>query len=883
MWQGFLAWLSRLGFFWARPRLDEETRLEVEAHLELLSDRYVRSGMAPEDARLAARRQFGNVAMIREEVHEMNGIRWVDALLQDLRYALRQLRRYPGFAAVVVATLGLGIGGTTAVFSVVRAVLLAPLPYEAPGRLLRFYQQEPDKPSTRHYLTGVHFGALRDHASSFEEVAALDTYSETGRDLVRDGRAQRLRVLHVTSGYFRTLRAPLRGPGFELADERGTRRVVFSDRLWRTRFDADPSVVGTTVQLSAEPYEVAGIAPPDFQDPIVGEVDAWLPYALARDTYDQNYSLSALGRLRSGSSVERARAELAALSRSLKQRWPEANRSAVVALPLQEDLVATSRGPLHLVAIAVGLVLLVACVNVANLALVRATARVHEFAVRSALGSGRHRLVRQLLVESAVLGGLGGLLGLVLAALGIRVLRVLGRDALPRLEAVGFDPWVLGFAAVVTSATVIGFGVAPALRLAGVPESQALRRQSRSTTETRGQGRLRSGLAAAQLALALTLLVGAGVLMASFHRLQQVSLGFRVERVLTFELSLPTSRYDAERRARFQEELAVRMRAIPGVTAAGGTSRLPATGNYHGWNTVIESGPLAGQLLHRGLGVTLQQRTVSGDFFAALEIPLLAGRVFDGRDNAGAPSRAVVSASFARQAFPGMPFEDVVGQRIATIGHRREIVGVVGDVTLDVYGAPALVVYHAHRQFASNRNWALSHVVASELPPERILPAVRAEVAALDRELVVYRAAPLAEVVGRGVSRERFALALMTAFAGVSLLLASLGLYGVLAYMVRQRTQEIGIRMALGATAGQVRALVLRQAAGVLGIGLAAGISGSLALGRWLSSLVFQVSPWDVRVLLATVCVLTLTGLVAAWLPAGHAARVHPRTAIQEG
>ena len=808
---------------------------------------------------------------------------WIDGLRQDLRYALRQCRHNPGFAAVVVATLALGIGATTAVFSVIDAVLLAPLPYEQPGQLVRVYQQEPGNPSTRYYLTGPHFKAVRDEAASFEDVAALNTYSETGLDLVKDGQARRLRVLEVTGGYFRTLRwGALRGAAFEPGDEGGARRVVLSHGLWRTRFDGDPSVLGTSIQLSGESYEVAGIAAAGFTDPIVEDVDAWLPYDLAGNTSPENYSLTAVARLRNGVTIEQARAELAALNPSMKERWPAARRSVIEILPLQDDLVTGSRGPLRLLVIAVALVLLVSCVNVANLLLVRATGRTQEFAVRAALGSGRRRLVRQLLLESAALATLGGALGLALAAWAIGALRTLAGGAVPRLEDVGVNGTVVGFALLVTAVTVLAFGVAPAFRLARIAPSEALRQQSRSATATRRQGRVRNGLAAAQLALALTLLAGAGVLTASFLRLQRVNLGFRIDRILTFEVNLPTVHYDARQRGAFHEELARRLRGIPGVTAAGGTSRLPATGSYHPWATRIESGPLAGTSVSRSLGVNIQQRTVSGDFFTALRLPVLAGRVFDGRDDAGVPERAVVSASFARQAFPGVSLEAVVGQRIAPLGRRREIIGVVGDVTLDTYGAPSLVVYHAHRQFAANRNWALSQVVATELPPEEIIAAVRGVVASLDRDLVAHRFAPMSEVVGRGVSRERFALVLMTAFAAAALALSALGLYGVLAYAVRQRRAEIGIRIALGATAGQIRALVFRQAGLVLAGGLVAGIAGALLLGRFLSALVFETSPWDPRVLMTTALLLTVTGVAAAWLPAHRASRLEPKAAIQE-
>jgi hypothetical protein len=345
----------------------------------------------------------------------------------------------------------------------------------------------------------------------------------------------------------------------------------------------------------------------------------------------------------------------------------------------------------------------------------------------------------------------------------------------------------------------------------------------------------------------------------SFYQLMHVDLGFREDRILAFDVNLPGVRYDAERRALFQEDLARRLATIPGVTAAGGTSRLPATGSMNTWPILIETGPLAGTSV-KPSGQP-EHRTVSGDFFRALAIPVLAGRTFDDRDDLRAPMRAVVSASLAAAAFPGMALERVVGQRIAVLGRKnsREIIGVVGDVKVDLYGKPTAGVYSAHRQFAGNRNWALTQVVATSGPPERIIAAARAVVAAIDAELVVHRAAPLTDIIGRGASRERFALVLMGAFAGVSLILAAIGLYGVLAYTVRQRTAELGIRIALGATAAQVRGLILRQAAAVVGVGIIAGIFGALALGRWLSSLLFATSPWDLRILLATAVLLSVT------------------------
>lgn len=866
--------------------VDEELTFHLEARVEDL----VRAGLPEAEARTRALREFGDVERVRSDMRAIGRGRlrrerqagWWEGIRQDVRFAARSIRKAPGFAALVAATLALGVGGTTAVFSVVQAVLLAPLPYEDPGRLVRFYQHNDNEVDPfREFLTGPHLRALREETTSFEEVGGLYTYRETGLDLTEGGRAERLRVLEVSSGYFRALGAPpSRGREFEPADEVGAPRVVLSHRVWQGRLDGRADVLGSTLDLSGAPYTVVGIAPEGLEDPVAGPVDAWLPLDLARSgaNHPDNHFLSAVGRLRGGVSPAAARAELAGLNRTLAERWPQVAADTLILVPLKEDVVGASRGTLSVLLLAVGLVLLVACVNVANLLLVRSTGRVREFAVRSALGSGRGRIVRQLLVESVLLAALGGVAGLLLALAGTRALRTLGAGALPRIGEVGFDPVVLAFAALVTLATGVAFGVVPAVRFARVQPSGALREQSRSSTGTRGQGRLRTLLAVTQLGLALTLLAGAGVLMASFHNLQSLDLGFRTERVLVFDLTLPDARYDAVRRAAFQEELARRLETLPGVSAAGGSSRLPATGTYHGWGTRILTGTRAGT---DDEWTRSEQRIVSGRFLDALEVPLLAGRLFSASDDADAPKRGLVSARFAREAFPGLPLAEVVGQRIAPINDEMEIIGVVGDVALDARGAPAPTVYHAHRQMADDRNWVLTQAVATALDPERMLGAVRAEVAALDPELVVHRPASLAGVVGQGVGRERFALLLMAAFATVALLLAALGLYGVLAYAVRQRSREIGVRIALGATAAQVRRLVLRQAAVVVGLGTLVGLGGALLLGRWLSALVFEVSPWDPRIFAATAALLAGVAGLSAALPARRASRVEPRSAME--
>ena len=438
-------------------------------------------------------------------------------------------------------------------------------------------------------------------------MAALYTDTETALDLVHGGRGRRLRVLPITSDYFATLRTEPTGAAFGRDDERGVKRVVLSEALWRTQFGSDPALVGAAIRLSGESYEVIGVAPRGFADPIVGEVDAWVAHNLARHVSEQEYSLTAVGRLRQGVRIEQAQAELAALGQAVAARRPSGRASQVIAAPLKEDLVGTSRAPLQMLLIAVGLVLLVACVNVANLMLARTTGMVHEFAVRAALGSSRARLARQLVIESLLLAVLGGTFGLMLAVAGVDILKALGRDAIPRLGDVGFDPTVLSFAVAVTLATAVGFGTVPALRSSRVGAHRAMVQSRIIGSHT--HGRLRDGLATAQIACALTLLAGAGVLMLSFYRLQQVDLGFRAEGVLTFGVTLPAIRYDPERRAAFQEELAQRIARLPGVTAAGGTSRLPAAGSYHTWATRIDTGPLA-----MAWRYDVQQRTVSGEY-----------------------------------------------------------------------------------------------------------------------------------------------------------------------------------------------------------------------------------------------------------------------------
>jgi putative ABC transport system permease protein len=798
----------------------------------------------------------------------------------EFRQAVRSLRRTPGFAALSVVILALGIGGTTAIFSVVNQVLLTPLPYADAGQLVRVFEaRSPERQAGS--ASGPAFAAYRE-LRSFEAIAASLTFRETAADVTGGGPPERIRWLAVSAGYFDVLRAPPQlGRTFLPEEERvrGIHRAIISHDLWQRRFGGDPGVVGGTLFLDAEPYEIVGVAREEFADPVAGEVDVWLPHALTISAHlAENHYLTVVGRLRPGTSIEQARAELPVAHAALAAEYPVAadHRAEIVAL--HEDRVGGAKTTLYVLLVAVGLVLLIVCVNLANLLLARATQREREIAVRAALGAGRGRLARQLLMESLLLGAAGGLAGLLLGLALLQGIVALGGASIPRLAATEFDARVLAFGLVVSLGSALLFGLLPALRFSRVEAGGVLRATSRGTTADRGRNRLRMGLVGAQVALAMMLLSGAAILILSFHRLQTVDLGVETAGVLTFDVHLPPARYDSIRRVAFHEELAARMAALPGVQAAGAVTGLPATGSFLTWGTRPGSGPLAGDPDALPFFQT-QTRVVSGDYFAVLRIPLLAGRLFDGRDHAAAPPRVVISRSTAEAAFPGA---DAVGQTLLVLGRPLEVIGVVEDVALHPTGESFPTAYRAHRQFAGDRNWPLVQVVRTAGDPLRLLPAVRAQSAALDPDLLVHRPAAYDAVLGRGIAEQRFTTWLMASFAALALLLASLGLFGVLTYIVRQRRRELGIRSALGARPGQIQAMVLGKGLRVTLVGIAAGLAGAVAGSELLRSLVFETEPADPLVLAAVASVMTAAALLATWLPAREATSVDPATVMRD-
>jgi putative ABC transport system permease protein len=797
----------------------------------------------------------------------------------ELRQVTRSLAKQPGFAAVAILTLALGIGANTAVFSVLHSVVLAPLPYDRPEQLVRLYTASRQEPEQRQFLTALDLLDLREQSGAFAELGTLYTYRETGGDLTPPGeRPRRIRVMDVSAGYFTALRAtPLLGRSFTREEERpAVTHLVLSYRLWREIANGDPNIIGRTIPLNGRDYEVIGVMRPSFRDVAGEDVAAWLPANLERGGSNSRYNhyLSVIARLKPGVTLPQAQARVNAVMARNAAQFPETNRDRTMrVLPLLDDTVGESRSSVYVLMGAAGLVLLIACLNVANLFLGRSLGQSRDVAIRTALGANRVRLIRQRLTESLLVAVVGGAAGSLVAFWGVKLLLSVSPTSLARAEEVGFDPLLLAFALATTVLTGLLFGAAPAWRAARVDPTEALHEGSRGNSGGRGSRRMRDVLVAGQVAVALMLLVGAGVLMKSFVRLQQVDLGFATERIETFEVNLPAARYSsAADRVRFHEAFSRKLAELPGVEKVGVTSWLPANGNYHIWGFDYRDAAGAAQ------GVAAQIRVVEGDVFGTLGIPLLKGRSFNASDRLDSNGVALISHSLAQKAFGE---REPLGEAIQTGSRTFRVIGVVGDVAVEANGTRFPQVYLSHAQFARNRNWSLTYLVRTAGSPEAVSGPARAALAALDPALVLYRPRPLDDVVAQHRARERFTLLLMATFAAVALSLAAVGVYGVLAYTVTQRVHEIGVRMALGARPGQVRGAVLRHGGLIAAAGMAAGLLAAVGLGRVLETLVFGVSPRDPLVFTLVVLILGTVVLAAGYVPARRATRVQPLEALR--
>jgi putative ABC transport system permease protein len=807
----------------------------------------------------------------------------MDALWQDLRFGVRMLRRSPLTTGLALLTLALGIGANTAIFSVVDGVLLQPLPVPHPERLIRVIDTNPGKDLPRFGSSAPNFRDWREQSRAFESLAAFhpNTYN-----LSAASTPETLAAGNVTWEFFRVLGArPALGRFFRPEEDRpGAARVaVLSNALWRSRFGGERGVLGRRVLLDGHAHTVIGVAP-TAAAALSPEIAVWVPLAADYQQWRSGRHLRVFGRLRAGTGLARAQAEMSAIAARLERQYPADNLGWGVRLrPLHEEMVERIRPALVLLRLAVGAVLLIACANVASLMLARLAAREREIAVRSALGAGRGRLARQVVVESVVLFAAGGALGLLLAAWGTPALVTLYGGAIPRAEATGVDGRVLAFSLLLTFGAGLLVGLVPAFsQLLGNDRHRALKEGGRALAGSRGGRRLRRLLVLAEVALALTLLVAAGLLLRSFARLQAVDPGFAAGGVLGVTLSLPEATYGENalpRRVAFQRQALARVRALPGVTAAATVYPLPFSGRDYFDSFYVEGRPRPSSADLLPVAVS----AVSPGYFQTLRIPLLHGREFGEHDDAASPPVAVVSRALAVRSWPG---EDPIGRRIsfdlkAPESSRRwwTVVGVVEDVRSRSLGLePEGSVYRSQLQWPQWDFWLVARTPGN---PGSLAAPVRRSLQMIDPDLPLDRIQTLRELVDRSLAERRVRTLLLSLFGGLALILAAVGIYGLISDSVTQRTHEIGIRVALGAGRAQVLGLVLRQGMGLVGAGLAAGLAGSWLAARLLADQLFQVSAADPLTFAAMVLVLAAVALVANWVPAQRATEVDPLEALR--
>jgi putative ABC transport system permease protein len=808
----------------------------------------------------------------------------MQTLWQDLRYGLRTLLKTPGFTAVAVLTLALGIGANTAIFSVVNAVLLKPLAYRDSARLMMAF--ESNQSDQRGNVSPANFLDWRAQNNVFEQLGAsmkqgfvLTTVEGRSAD------AERLQGAGVSAILFPMLGVePIRGRSFLPEDDRpeATRTVILSYAVWQRSMGADPAILGRALTLDGEKYTVVGIMPPAFQFPDK-DVDLWVP--LERQVSNKamhwrgSHYLRVFGRLKPGVTVDRAREEMTAIAARIKQQNPqEFTAAAAAVVPLQEYLVGGVSKALWILLGAVGFVLLIACVNVANLQLARSTARAKEIAIRAALGAGRRRLIRQLLTESIVLSIVGGTLGVLLAQWGTDSLIALGPDTIPRASEIRVDGWVLAYTLGISVITGILFGIAPAWAASHTDAADTLKEGGRSSAAGgSGRSRLRSGLVVAEIALSLMLMIGAGLLVASFSRLTGVNPGIRTDNVLTLRLALADPPYDNPAVfLAFYQRVVERLKTVPGVESAAAVSDLPLTGlNFD--NTFSILGRPA---LPAGEFITSEMAWVSPDYFHAMGIPLIRGRAFTEQDTATTPQIVVISESMARRWWPN---EDPLGKRLKIdYGDKfsPEIVGVAADVRDGLDAEPTPHMYVSYAQLPRDAMYLVARASGTMNIPA-LAGALRREVEALDKNIAVYRVRSMDQVMAVSVGSRRFNMLLLGIFAGLAMVLAGVGIYGVMAYGITQRTHEIGLRMALGAQRRDVLGMLIGHAMILAAAGIALGLAGAFALTQLMASLLYGVTPTDPQTFALVSLLLAAVVCGASYIPARRATRLDPMAALR--
>jgi predicted permease len=860
--------------WWPSRKRKLDLERELQSDLALEEEELREGGLSSEEARYAALRAFGNPALIREQTHASWSWSWLESLASDLKYGIRGMSRNAGSTVFAILIVGLGIGGASTVFSVVNALLLRPLPFRDPGRLVWISNVENYSTQTEHYAD------LRDQNQSFSDLAGWSgTYSAGDKELTGTGEPERLTSVPVTGNFFPLLGVqPALGRSFTKQESEGKYSappaMVLSDSLWRRRFRSDPNVVGQKLTLNNQPVTVVGVLPASFDFASVfapgTPIDVFIPWPLTDNRKPAGNTMNIVGRLKPGVNVDSAQAELTVLAKRLVNQHPERNPVFPRLVPLEEHVSGQVRPALFVLICAVGVVMLIVCANLAHLQMARMGARQKEMAIRAALGAGRFRLLRQVLTESITLSCCGAALGLLLAVAGTRGLAHLNTFDLPLLASVQVDGRTLAFTLLAAVASGVLFGLAPALQVPGYKVREGLQDAGRESSGNSRHGWFGDGLVISQFALTCVLLVGAALLIQSFLRVLDVNLGFQPERAASLRID-PGFRIPSQAQQNsFIDDVLHRVRAVPGIVAAGISDVLPLDGD-RSWQ-VSAKGQVYDQYHHPEAFI----RIVSDGYFEALGVALKSGREFTESDRASSEPVAMVNETLARTLWPG---QNAVGQMLTQDGGRR-VVGVVADVH---HGGPELVggseMYLPMRQTGDYA--AMRLVVRTALPPDSLAAGIRTALRPLDPNLPVTEFQTLQGLIDKVMSPRRFLVMLLSGFAGFALSLASLGIYALISYSVNQRTKEIGIRMALGASSGVVRRGVLTRGLGLAAAGVALGTLASLALSKWIGSLLFGTTPTNPAVFSGVGLLLCTVASVAAYLPARRASRIEPLQALR--
>jgi putative ABC transport system permease protein len=883
---------AKLRNFFLRGRADHDLDREVSAHLALLQDEFKRRGMSPEEALFQALRTYGGVEQAKQLQREERSVLWLEQILQDVRYACRSLLKAPGFATVAILTLALGIGANIAIFAVVNAVLLQPLPFHQPERLVRVFDDLNGAGAKDVGMSEPELEDLRDRSGVFDDISVLFPLSAA---LSGGDHSERIEMLCTSFGYFQVLGAQAalgrvfgprdKVPGF-------TEAVVISDGLWKRQFGGDPNILGRRIRVDEDGYTIVGVMPPDFRHPgqtLSGDVELWAAAGLTANPFPtparaQRFLPGAMARLKPGMTIQQAQQHLNNLATQLAQTYPKeypaTSKWSLRLEPVEESLTGSVRPTLEVLLAAVGFVLLMVAVNMANLLVARSSARMRELAIRQALGASRTRLVRQLLTESVLLSLIGGLAAMLVLALTKGSLLALMPADLPRLAEIHFDARVVILACGLSLATGILFGLTPALHASSTDPNRDLKEGTRGGTSSLRQNRFRSALVATEIALSVVLLSGAGILLHSFWNTLRVNPGFDPNRLLVARIRIPfPNNPDANRyrtvpaTATLSREILRQIKTLPGIeeVAMGGDDSVPLVANTRNQT--------AFSLLDQSDSAQEQRSTelasVSPEFFQVLRTPLLRGRSFTEADTDKTKKFVIINESFAKQYLSGHD----VGQRINFFGVDQEIVGVVADVRHDGLDSPPVPrVYRAMYQVPTNE---IAVFLRGASDSAGLKQAVTRIVYAVDPELPVYGVRTMPEMMAASLARRRFSLSLMAAFGVLALFLASIGIYGVMAYAVSQRAQEFSIRMALGAEARDILLLALRPGVILTLTGVALGLAAAQGATRLMASLLFGVSPADPITFVGVPVTLALVSLLACWIPARRAVRIPPVAALR--